>query len=653
MESYRFGAFVLDGADHRLLRDGVVVSLTPKTLDTLFALIRNRHRVVDKDELMDLLWPDAVVEENNLAQAISALRKALGDSPIIHRVIATVPGRGYRFVAPVREAGRENPDRANDGLPTPAVGGEAAADGLVRDNDVRGARLFAGWIRVALDGRHRHGRRVGAVALLAGIAAASYVVLARHNAAVVVDPATPAIAILPFRTLSGDADSEYLGVGLADTLITRIGSTRQVIVRPTSAVLSVPRDGASGRDPIAVGRRLGVAAVLDGSVRKSGDRVRLSVQLLSVPQGTLLWSDTFEEAFTHLFAVESGIVTKLVARLRPALGAGAATQPVDWQTANAGANEAYLRGRYFREQMTANGFEKGIHYFQQAIELAPDFAAAYAGLAGCHCLLAGQGLEIRKPHEAMPAARAAALQALALDDTLAEAHAAVGMIRLKYEWDWPGAERALQRAIDLNPSYAQAHLWYSMYFEAMGRADDAVREAEAARALDPLSLRANINVAAQYARAGRHADARQQVQRTLELDPDFWVAYWVLGDLAAAQGAYDEAVASLRKADGLSPGNPAVLSSLGSAYAAAGQTADAMQIVGALAALGEQRYVSPADTAAIYAALGQTDLAFQWLERAYEQRSRALVWLGVWPQYATLRADPRFDDLLHRMGRHP
>lgn len=665
MTTFQFGPFILHPSRRLLLRAGVPVTLTPKAFDTLVFLVRHRDRVVEKDELMGALWPDSEVEENNLVQAVSAIRKALGDSPTLHRAVATIPGRGYRFVADVTEvedAATVPPEKRGRSEAETGIAGSATAESTRRDGV-----LVAGVVEGSVADPHpaasevSHPRSVGgpaaskrwklwSLAVIAlGLGVGSVFVFPRRSAPPPAQVSMPSLAILPFRTAGQEDGAEYLGVGLADALITRLGNTRQIVVRPTSAVLA---HAGGGRDAQDIGRDLRVDVVLDGTIRRDGERVRVTVQLVKVDNAIQIWGGTFDETFTHLFALEDSISHKVVANLTPML-TNLASALAPREAPSAEAYEAYLRGRYFREKITREGFEKGIENFENAISLAPDFAPAYAAMASCHCLLSGHGFEVETPDRAMGAAKAAAIKAFELDSMLPEAHAALGMVRLKYDWDYKGAEQALRRAIQLNPSYAEARLWYSIYLEAMGRSHEAVQEAERARDLDPLSLRFNVNVAAQYLRAGRRKDALEQIGETLELDANFWMAHWLLGDIRVQEHSYDDAVSTLEHAAALSDNNPAVLSSLGVAYAAAGRPVDARRTLEQLQAMGESRYVSPATPAAVCAALGDTDAAFEWLEKAYEQRSRSLVWLDVLPQFESLRTDPRFDNLLQRIGRRP
>jgi tetratricopeptide (TPR) repeat protein/DNA-binding winged helix-turn-helix (wHTH) protein len=638
---YAFGPFRIDGVKRLLLRDCKTIPLTPKAFDTLLVLVVNHERVLEKDELMDLLWPDSHVEEANLALNISVLRKALNERPREHRYIVTIPGRGYRFVAPVKELG---PDEIALGA------GENVSGPMATDTKEpsQSQAISPGTQAPASAPRSRANRRMLLAALtVTSVAALTVILIRERSSAPRVSPSVESIAVLPFRCLGMQDGDEYLGFGIADAIITRLGNARRTTVRPSSAVIKY---AGLELDPAATGRELGVSAVLEGSIRRSGERVRVTVQLVSSADAQPLWGDTFDEYYTHIFAIEDSISAQVTHALQLRLTSDEQQRLNKRYTENHEAYEAYLRGRYFQEKVTEEGFRKSVLCFQEAIEKEPDYAPAYAGMASCYCLLSGLGLEVMAPRLLMPEAKSAALKALELDDKLAEAHAAHGMIQLKYDWDWSAAEKAFKEAIALNPSYSQAHLWYSLFLEAMARPEEAIAAAQRARELDPLSLRTNVNVAAQLHTARRYDEAIEHIERALDLDSDFWAAHWRLGDCYAQKRMFKEAIAALQKAVSLSNGNPAAMVSLGYTYAISGQRGKAMKVITELDTMAERRYISPANVAAIYAGLGDTDRALEWLERAYEMRSRTMVWLNVWPQYDALRSDPRFTDLLRRVG---
>jgi len=458
--------------------------------------------------------------------------------------------------------------------------------------------------------------------------------------------ATYTIAVLPLRNLSGKSDEDYFSDGMTNALITSLAkqdSVRVISLTSAMAYKNVNR-------PIAdIARELNVDHIIEGAVVRSGDRVRISAQLIEAATDQHLWAESYERELTDVLAIQDDVVRRIITALRGE-AAMPGTGPGKPQTLDPVAHELYLRGLHFRNQMTEEGYRKGIDYFEQAIARDKEYAAAYSGMATCFCLLGGFGFEMDPPSESMPVAKAAVLEALRLDETLAEPHAFLGIIRLKYEWDWPGAEEAFKRSIALNRSYAQARLFYSFFLEAMGRQQEAIRQAEEAKALDPLSLAANVNLGWQYLRAGRREEARSLFDSTAELAPDFWGVHWGLGHYHRARGDYGAAVVAFQKAVASGGGYALPLTELGYTLAASGQTEAAREVLDRLEALDHEGYVSPFNMALVHAGLGDKEQAFAWLERAFRERSRSMAWLKVARELDGLRSDPRFDELLRRVG---
>ena len=458
---------------------------------------------------------------------------------------------------------------------------------------------------------------------------------------------TYSIAVLPLRNLSGDADQDYFSDGLTDALIARIAKNPSMRVTSLTSVMGYKNVNR----PIAdIADELNVSHVIEGSVLRIGDKVRITAQLIEARTDRHLWAESYERNGADVLAIQNDVVRRIATSLLGQVASTTSADPADARSVDVAAHELYLRGLYFRRIMTEEGFKKGIAYFKKAVEKAPDYAEAYAGVASCYCLLGGHGFELVEPGEGMPAAKNAVLEALSLDNTLAEPHAFLGIIRLKYEWDWPGAETAFQRSIQLNPSYALVRLFYSFYLEAMGRPDEAILEAEQARALDPLSLQANLNLGWQYLRAGWLERARLVFQSTAELNPDFWGVHWGLGHYYRQKGDHGQAIAAFQRAVDSGGGYTLPLTDLGYTYAIAGQPAEARKLLDQLKALAEDSYVSPYNMATIHVGLGETDEAFAWLEKAFEKRSRSLAWLNVAKEYDGLRSDPRFQSLVKRVG---
>ena len=431
----------------------------------------------------------------------------------------------------------------------------------------------------------------------------------------------------------------------SDRLLGKLNPGRLGVIARTS----VMQYKGTQKGVAQIGRELQVGYVLEGSVQREDERLRITTQFIDVGDETHLWSEVFEGEGQNMFALQETVARRVANSLAIEILSPSSAERTEPYTDPA-AYEAYLKGRHFRATNSEEGFTRSIDYFQEAIRIDPNYASAYAGLASCYCLLAGHGLEVLPPSDAMPRAREAAMRALELDATEPEAHAVLGMVGLKYDWNFPAADGAFQRSIALNPSFSRGRLWYSIFLEAMGRFEEAVTQAQAGRDLDPLSLEANANLGLQLLHTGRSQEALGWIEEALELDIDFWGAHWVFGNYHLKVGSYREAVNEFRQAVALSDGNTVSLASLGHAYAIAGQESEANGVLSRLEELEERRYVSPALIAYIHAGLDETDLAFQRLEEAFEQRSRYLVWLKVAPEYEKLRSDPRYEMLLTRVG---
>ncbi|MBA3512916.1 MAG: protein kinase, partial [Pyrinomonadaceae bacterium] len=453
------------------------------------------------------------------------------------------------------------------------------------------------------------------------------------------------IAVLPFKPLVAESRDESLELGMADTLITRLSSISQIIVRPTSAVRQYI---ALDQDAMAAGRQLRVESVLDGNIQREGDRIRVTVRLLSVADGRTLWAGQFDEKLTNVFAVQDSISERVAGALELELTGKERELLTKRYTENAEAYQLYLKGWYFWNKRTEESLKQAIGYFNQAIDLDPNYALGYAGIAASYELLAAFGSI--PANEAMPKAKTAAIKALEIDDTRAEAHAALARIRLNYDWDWSGAERDFKRAIKLNPNYPTGHHWYAWHLAAMERHTEAIAEMKRAQELDPLSLVINTDVGWIFYYARQYDQAIAELRKTLEMDPNFVRAHLRLGLSYLQKSMNEEAIETLQKAKGLSGSSTEIVAFLGYAYAVSGMKGEAQKILTDLQERSRRRYVSPYYVAAIYTGLGDRDQAFNWLEKAYEERSGWLVNLEVEPMFDSLRSDPRFEDLLRRIG---
>jgi len=454
------------------------------------------------------------------------------------------------------------------------------------------------------------------------------------------------VAVLPFRQLGQDRDDEYLGLGMADALITRLSNVRQIIVRPTSAVLKY----ADQRDPNAAGLELNVDSVLDGNIQRSGDRIRVTVQLVNVSEGASLWAHKFDEKFTDMFTVEDRVSEQVVDALTLKLTGEEAKRLRKPNTQVPAAYQAYLKGRYYLNKRTEQGFNRAIEFFNRAIDLDPDYALAYAMLAECYGALSSSEALGLAPKDAMPNAKRAALKALELDDALAEAHTSLGLVRLNYDWDWPAAESEFTRAIELNPHYAPTYHWFSHYFLTIGPLEKSLEVTLKALEIDPLDPEIILHLAYHYYCARDYDQAIDQCTQALDMDSHLHEVHSVLGGALDQKGMYEQAILEFQKAIDLSGGRPLWIAGLGHAYAASGSEVEARNLIRRLEDLSKQRYVSPVGIAMIYMGLGENDQALRWLRESREQHCGWLPCVKADPIFDALKPDPAFQDLLLSIG---
>jgi TolB-like protein/Flp pilus assembly protein TadD/predicted Ser/Thr protein kinase len=461
------------------------------------------------------------------------------------------------------------------------------------------------------------------------------------------------VAVLPFVNAGADPNTEYLSDGITESLINNLTQLRGLRVMARSTVF---RFKGKDADPQTIGRDLQVRAVLTGRLLQRGDTLIVQTELVDVEKGSQLWGAQYNRKLADVLAVQEDIAREISQNLRLRLTGDEEKRLAKSYTANPEAYQLYLKGRYWWNKRTEEGFNKGIEYFQQAIEKDPTYALAYSGLADCYSLLSDYGLVA--PKEAYPRAKEAALKALQLDETLAEAHASLGYVKTTYDWDWSGAEREFQRAIELNPAHAGAHLWRAVALVDMGRFEEAITEGKRALELDPLSLSINRTVGGVFYNARQYDQAIEQYRKTLELDPNFIWTHTVLGLAYVRKSMYKEGIAECEKELVISPSNTPALTGLGYAYAVSGRRAEAQKVLDQLNELSKQKYVPAVSRVGIYVGLGEKDKAIEWLKKAYEERSigNSLLAFGavkVNPEYNPLRSDPRFADLLRRMNLQP
>jgi TolB-like protein/DNA-binding winged helix-turn-helix (wHTH) protein/Tfp pilus assembly protein PilF len=630
---YRFADFTLDVNEHRLLRESEEIYLQPRTFETLLYLIRHHGHLATKKELLDALWADTFVTENALSRCIKEVREALGDDAHQPRYVKTIPRVGYKFIADVEEASNFCP--ATELFPTDRPG---ISEHFEEKVDIEQRETTFESIRYAL--ANFVARRV-VITTIAGVALIGIVLLiySSREKPAQPSPQITAIAVLPFKPLLNGARDESLEMGIADTLITTLGKVSQLTVRPMSAVR---RYTALDQDALAAGREQRVDAVLEGSIQRLQDEIRVTVRLLRVTDGVQLWSGKFDEKSTDIFMIQDSISEQVARTVTVKLSGEEKESLSKRYTSDAEAYELYLKGRYFLNRSTEQDFRKSIDYFQQALEKDPDYALAYAGLADSHAQLGSFSLVQMK--DSYERARIAAKNALDRDQNLSEAHASLGYILMNYYWDWPEAEAQFKQAIDLNMNYAMAHNWYSQFLAFMGRSDEAIKEAQRAQQIDPLSPWNNSAFVSFLGR--RYDNAIVESQKTLELDPNFAVAHMIIGLSQVEKKDYQQGTSELQKASD----NPDAKALLAYAYAVAGNQKEARKILEELEQLSKQKYVSSFPVAAVYAALGDRDEAFKQLEKAYTERSWAMGMLKVNPVFDSLRSDPRFSELLRRMN---
>jgi DNA-binding winged helix-turn-helix (wHTH) protein/tetratricopeptide (TPR) repeat protein len=583
---YDFGPFRLDLTEHILLRKGKSVALSPKAFDTLLVLVRNSGRIVEKDELLKIVWPETFVEEATLAQNIFTVRQALGGSEG-QQYIQTVPKRGYRFVAGVTEVGDENANVATDQF-------ETVTDSI------------------------------------------------RHGGASAREIAISSLAVLPLINSSAEPGAEYLGDGITEGIVNSLSLLPELHIKACSTVVHY-----KGReiDPQQAGRELGVDSVLTGRLLQFGENLLIRMELVDVTNGWQLWGEEYSQPLADLHNFQGEVAKDISEKLRLKLTGE------DWQrllkprAQKAEAYQVYLKGRYFLNMRTKEGYQKAIASFEQAIEVDPSFALAYSGLADSYVLFDFYGLTA--PWETTRKARAAAVKAVELDNELVEAHTSLAGVKLVYDRDLVGAEREFKRAIRLNPKYSRAHDGYAHCLIEMGRIDESLAECELALSLEPLDLEINQHLGWCYLLAHEADRAIEQLHKTLALGPEFYRARILLGLAYGQKKEFSHAISQFLRAS-LIEKTPVLSGFLGYSYAMTGGK-EAEQILQDLLEESKQNYVPPYSIALVYTGLGRKNEALEWLQKALVEHSHWRGWLSLTPELDSLRSDPRFTELLqHR-----
>jgi TolB-like protein/DNA-binding winged helix-turn-helix (wHTH) protein len=637
VRSVRFGAFEVDLRSGELKKKGAKIGLQGQPFLLLITLLKKQGEVVAREELRRTLWPeDTFVDfDHGLDTAVKKLREVLGDSASNPRFVETIPRRGYRFIAPVEAIVESEtqpaPSQTSPNKPEPAMGGLLEA---------RGEDRPLGAAVVALRPRWPLLWKVSGLVLLLSSAGFICFLLASRPSTLI-----RSLAVLPLEDLSSDPSQEYFSDGMTDELIAELGQVGKLrVISRTSAMTY-----KGVRRPLPeIARELNVDAVVEGTVLRLGNQVRITAQLIRASSDEHLWAQSYEVELRDILTVQKEVARSIAEQIRLELNPHERRRLDQLQAVNGEAYEAYLKGRFFWNKRTGEGLKKAIDYFNQAIEMDPIYAKAYSGLADSYALAGDWKYGVLAPREAYPRAKAAAKKAIALDSTLGEAHISLAFCLDGFDWDFASAGREFTRGIELSPGYATGHEWYGWHLAALGRNGEAVAEVKTAESLDPLSLIIGADLAEELLVARRYDEAIKQSRKALYLDPFFANGHYVLGQALAQKHIYDEAIKELQIAVQLSPESTAFTANLAYAYAVSGMTDEAVKLLNDLKARPHGAFSNAAEVALIYVGLNQKDQAMAWLETAYAERFSPLVLMR--PSFDSLRSDTRFQNLLRRIG---
>jgi DNA-binding winged helix-turn-helix (wHTH) protein/Tfp pilus assembly protein PilF len=602
---YDFGQFRLDALERVLYKDGAPLNLPPKVFDTLLTLVLKSGHIVGREELMNEVWQKTFVEEANLSVNISALRKTLGKMDEGADFIETVARRGYRFRARVSENS-----------------GKSVEDETLIIHRHLEARI----VRTEFENE------------IIGDTDKTKILSATN---------TPikTLAVLPFRLIKAEKGDEYLSLSLADALITQLGNTSRIVLRPTSAV---KKYAESEQNSLEAGRELQVDAVLECSIYRIEDKLRVTAMMLRTESETSLWSDKFDVEFKDIFVVQDSIAEQVARALTLRLNEHERELLTKRYTTSSEAFREYLRGRYFWNKRDVESFYKALTHFKKAIDLDPTYALAYTGLADTYNMLPLWGE--MSPKEGNRVAKAAVLKALEIDDQIADAHASFGYTKYHFDWDFTGAEASYRRAIELNPNCVVARSWYCKLCVSLKRFDEAHEQMRYAYEIDPLSPQIAANRASVYLYSRRYDEAIEKINQLLTTNPDFIPAFVGIGVAYSQKKMEREALEAYQTALELSSRNPAILGFFAGAKAMFGDEEFALKTIEELEPESLRLPVLGYIIAVIYAQLKRPDKSFEWLEKAFQTRVSHLTDLLVDPEFDNLRDDPRFDNLLKRIG---
>jgi len=628
---YEFDRFRLDREAHLLHCGGEIIALEPKAVEVLLFLVEKRGELVARQELMTAVWPDTFVEDNNLSSNISILRKQLGKTGDGGDYIQTVPKRGYRFVAAVKEV--ESPD---------LISGSALAE----DNATAVEQLLE---EVSVPEVEKRAVRPGfgtpaTAGVLVLVLVLVWVAWRGRASSVGAEPHIGAIAVLPLENLSGDPGQEYFADGMTEALtadLAQIG-TLKVIARA-----SVMQYKGARQPLVQIAQRLNVEGIVSGSVVRSGQRVRITAALIRAATGQQLWAKTYERNLGDILDLQNEVARAIAGEVQAKVTRQEQIRLARSRSVNADAYDAYLKGRYYYNRFTVDGFAKSIEHFEQAIKLAPDYASAYAGLADALASL--EQIGAAQPEDVHRRALEAATKALEMDNTLPEAHAAMALVRTN-DWERSTAEREARAAIELNPGLSLAHLYYSNMLRHLGRRQESIAEARRALELDPLSPLTNEELADAQLSARQYDAAIEQYQKTLELYPDYSAPRDSLGWAYVYKRMYDQGVEEIRKSIALYGEDPSLSPELAFIYATTGRNEEAQRILDRLLITSKTARIAAHHFALIYVGMGRKKEAFGWLEKAYDEHSPMMAWLEVDQRFDSLRQEPKFQDLVRRVG---
>jgi TolB-like protein/DNA-binding winged helix-turn-helix (wHTH) protein/Flp pilus assembly protein TadD len=625
----QFGVFEVDLRAGELRKHGLRIRLQEQPFQVLATLLEHPREVVTREELQKRVWPaDTFVDfDHGLNKAINKIREALSDSTENPRFIETVARRGYRFLVDVAPIASEPVPSAPPGSAPHPPSLDRPPVPLDSPPVPRPASLLA-W-------------RILAAALLVLVLVAAFRLFSPAHSA----PAIHSLAVLPLESLSSDTSQDFFADGMTDELITHLGQISALRVISRTSVMPYKK---TSKPLPQIARELDVDAVVEGTVLHSGNQVRITAQLIAVHADKHLWAQSYEGDLSDTLTLQSQVARAIAEHVRVSLNPQEQAALQKTKVVNREAYVSYLKGRYFWNKRTADGLKAAKSYFDEAVALDATCKQAYAGLADTYSLLGDWQYAVMAPKEALPKAKAAAIKALELDNSLGEAHNSLAFVLEGYDWDFAAAEKEFQRAIELNPNYATAHHWYAWHLSLLGRNAEALAEMRRAQNLDPLSLIINADLAELLLIAHFPDDSIQQGRKTIEMDPNFGLGHYQLAQAYLEKKMYSEAIAELQTATRLSGDSPTWTATLARAHAASGNQLEAQKLLDDLKTSYSPGDPHASDIAVVYAALGDKDQAFAWLQKGYGQRFNPGVLLR--PGFDPLRSDPRFQNLLRRIG---